>query len=107
MIDPKYVEFTPGNVHIPNSYRYNRKEVVEFLDDAKPKHPSCLPLQKRSRRSLLREWAAHKAAYLLDFKRERTASVDLNYPQRWWVKVIYFVCGEVALALENVSEIFI
>lgn len=39
MIDPKDVTFTTGNVHIPNSYRYSRKEVAAFLDDAKPKHP--------------------------------------------------------------------
>ena len=49
MIDPKDVTFTTGNVHIPNSYRYSREEVEDFVKDAKPKHPSCLPLQKRSR----------------------------------------------------------
>lgn len=107
MIDPKDVTFTTGNVHIPNSYRYSRKEVAAFLDDAKPKHPSCLPLQKRGRASLLREWAAHKLAYLVDFKRERVASVDLNYPQRWWVKLLYFFVGGFALVLENTSEVFI
>ena len=60
MIDPKDVTFTTDNVHIPNSYRYCRKEVEDFVKDAKPKHPSCQPLQKRSKGSLLREWAAHK-----------------------------------------------
>ena len=107
MIDPKDVTFTTGNVHIPNSYRYSRKEVAAFLADAKPKHPSCLPLQKRSRASLLREWAAHKLAYLVGFKRERTASVDLNYPQRWWVKVLYFVVGGFGLILERISKLFV
>lgn len=107
MIDPKDVTITTGNVNIPNSYRYSQKEVNDFLVDAKPKHPSCLPLQKRSKRSLLREWAAHKLAYLVGFQRARTASVDLNYPQRWWVKVLYFFVGGFALILENVSEIFV
>lgn len=83
MIDPKYVTFTTDNVHIPDSYRYSREEVEDFVKDAKPKHPSCLPLQKRSKGSLLREWAAHKLAYQCNFKPERTALVDLNYPQRW------------------------
>ena len=107
MIDPKYVTFTADNVHIPNSYRYSREEVEDFVKDAKPKHPSCLPLQKRSKRSLLREWAAHKLAYLVGFKRERTASVDLNYPQRWWVKVLYFVVGGFGLILERISKLFV
>ena len=107
MIDPKDVTFTTDNVHIPNSYRYCRKEVENFVKDAKPKHPSCQPLQKRSKRSLLREWAAHKLAYLVDFKRERTASVDLNYPQRWWVKVLYFVVGGFGLILERISKLFV
>ena len=107
MIDPRTVTFTTDNVHIPDSYRYRRQEVRTFLTEAKPKHPSCLPLQKRSMYSLLCEWATHKAAYLLDFKRDRTASVDLNYPQRWWVKLLYFVCGSVALLLEAISDIFV
>lgn len=107
MVDPKDVTFTTGNVNIPNSYRYRRQEVADFLDDAKPKHPSCLPLQKRSRGSLLREWAAHKAAYLLNFQRDRAASVDLNYPQRWWVKALYFVCGGIALLIERISDLFV
>lgn len=107
MIDPKYVTFTTDNVHIPDSYRYRREEVEDFVKDAKPKHPSCLPLQKRSKGSLLREWAAHKLAYLVGFKRERTASVDLNYPQRWWVKVLYFVVGGFGLILERISKLFV
>ena len=107
MIDPKYVTFTTDNVHIPNSYRYCREEVEDFVKDAKQKHPSCLPLQKRSTGSLLREWAAHKLAYLCNFKPERTASVDLNYPQRWWVKVLYFVVGGFGLILERISKLFV
>jgi hypothetical protein len=55
MIDPKDVTFTTDNAHIPNSYRYSREEVEDFVKDAKPKHPSCQPLQKRSKGSLLRE----------------------------------------------------
>lgn len=31
MIDPKDVTFTTGNVHIPNSYRYNRKAEASQL----------------------------------------------------------------------------
>lgn len=107
MIDPKYVTFTTDNVHIPDSYRYSREEVKDFVKDAKPKHPSCLPLQKRSTGSLLREWAAHKLAYLCNFKPERTASVDLNYPQRWWVKVLYFVVGGFGLILGRISKLFV
>ena len=107
MIDPKNVTFSAGNIHIPNSYQYKRGEVTDFLNAARPAHHDCLPLQKRGNGSLLREWATHKAAYLLDYKRERTASVDLNYPQRWWVKVLYFVCGSIALLTESVSEVFI
>ena len=107
MIDPVNVTFSADNIHIPNSYQYNRREVEGFIKAARPAHPDCLPLQKRGNGSLLREWATHKAAYLLDYKRERTASVDLNYPQRWWAKALYFVCGSFALAIEYTSEVFI
>lgn len=100
MIDLNDVTFTTGNVHIKDSYRYSREEVSDFLVDAKQKHPGCLPLQKRSKGSLLREWATHKAAWLLGYKRDHTASVDLNHPQRWWIKILYFICGSFVLILE-------
>lgn len=100
MIDPNDVTFTTGNVHIKYSYRYSREEVTDFLADAKQKHTGCLPLQKRSMGSLLREWATHKAAWFLGYRRDHSASVDLNYPQRWWVKVLYLICGSFALLWE-------
>ena len=47
--------------------------------------------------SLRREWAAHNLAYILGIRRDKSADTDLNYPQRWYVKLLYWVAGTVAL----------
>ena len=59
-------------------------------------HPSC-PLWQRSERSLRREWAAHNLAYAVGYRREKTSDCDLNFEQRWYVKLFYGVVGTVAL----------
>ena len=43
------------------------------------------------------EWAAHNMLYNLNIQRERTKDVDLDYPQKWYYKVGYGICGVVAL----------
>ena len=49
-----------------------------------------IPFNHRSKCSMIREWIAHNNAYTIGYKRERTGSVDLNFPQKWYVKVLYF-----------------
>ena len=102
MIDPDKILVSTYNVHIPDSWKCTKKEVKDYLDGARPQYPYCEPLQMRTTASMLREWAAHKAAYLVGFQRERTKDVDLNYPQRWWVRLLYFVVGGLALILAGV-----
>lgn len=107
MIDDSKVTVSTYNVHIQDCYQYSADEVRAWVEKNRHLYPNCEPLQLRSTNSLLREWAAHKAAWLLHFKRERAASVDLNYPQRWWVCALYLVCGSIALFYENATEVFL
>lgn len=51
----------------------------------------------RSERNLLREWATHKLLFGLNISRKRTESVDLNHPQTWYVRLAYFIVGNIAL----------
>lgn len=51
----------------------------------------------RSMASLRREWATHNLLYALGIKRERTADVDLNAGQKWYVRFAYFIVGSIAL----------
>lgn len=55
------------------------------------------PLNYRSNKSLIREWITHNNLYKLNLYRDRTASVDLNYPQKWYMKIAYFIFSIISL----------
>ena len=46
-------------------------------------------------KSLCREWACHNAAYSLGIRRGKTKDVDLDYPQKWYVRAAYWVIGSI------------
>lgn len=50
----------------------------------------------RSIDSLKREWAAHNAFYAMGIYRNRTALMDLNWPQLWFVRLGYAILGKIA-----------
>ena len=66
------------------------------LDRIRNLHPTC-HLWARSDSSLRREWAAHNWAYALGIKRDKSADVDLNFEQKWYSKLAYFLVGTIAL----------
>lgn len=66
------------------------------IDKIRNFHPTC-HLWVRSDKSIRREWAAHNWAYSLGIKRDKTADVDLNFEQKWYTKLFYFVAGSVAM----------
>lgn len=59
-------------------------------------HPSCR-LWHRSDANIKREWAAHVLAYNLGINPVKTESVDLEYEQKWWMSLAYFIVGNIAL----------
>lgn len=69
------------------------------LDRIRILHPTCR-LWHRSTGSLRREWCAHNFAYNLGIKRDKTKDCDLNYEQTWYVKLAYWIVG-------NISWLFI
>lgn len=66
------------------------------LDKIRNLHPSCR-LWFRSEGNIKREWAAHVLAYNLGIRRDKTESVDLEYEQKWWMSLAYFIVGNIAL----------
>ena len=82
-----------GNVHIKDSYKVKSKsEMKEILYAIQYMHPEC-DVFKRSYRSLIGEWRTHNRLYHLHYKQDRTGSVDLNYPLKWYIKLIYQILG--------------
>lgn len=85
-------KITTSNLHIEDSYLIEKRLFSRRLNSIKAIHPNS-DVWKRSMKSLEREWAVHNALYSLGIEKERTRSVDLNYPQKWYVKFAYAVAG--------------
>lgn len=89
-------------IHISNSYKVRKrkemKEILNELEESLYKHPNIdTPFNYRTKRGMIREWIAHNNAYKLKYKQDRTGSVDLEYPQKWQMKVLYFFIGMIRL----------
>lgn len=91
------VTMTTNNIHIKDSWKvvcpWDMTTVLEtmreYVYEAGIKMDN--PLNHRSNWSMRREWITHNNLYTLGYKPQRTGSVDLNYPQKWYVKVAYFI----------------
>lgn len=92
---PYYI--SDNNIHIYYSYKYTQDEFRTAIMHLRYMYPNNSVLCNRSDSSLMREWAAHTLLWKLNCYRSRTADVDLNYPQKWYVKLGYFLFGNFAL----------
>lgn len=96
---PVKYEISKGDLKILGSYAVSKVLFREVLQTIRAKYPDCEIWNLRSDSSLMREWATHNLAYALGYKRDRTADVDLNFHQKWFVKVAYTIVGSIALLL--------
>ena len=83
-------------VKLFDSYAVSKKTFTKELNSIRNLHPACL-LWNRSESSLRREWAAHNLAYALGINRDKTKDADLNFEQKWYEKLGYFIVGSIAL----------
>jgi len=86
-----------ANVHISDLSMMTRTEFLIALYGHEVTQEWAEVVKHRCDRSLLREWAAHKLLYCLHLWRSHTQSVDLNYPQKWYVRVAYLIVGSIGL----------
>lgn len=87
----KYI-ITNSNLHLIDSYKVSKKRFDGELNRIKAIHPNS-DVWKRSRCSMKLEWATHNGLYAIGIMRDHTKDVDINYPQKWYAKVGYAVCG--------------
>lgn len=88
-------KISKNNIHIKDSYKLHKKsEMLSIINEIRSRYSEdeCLPL-KRTNKSLLNEWAAHNLVYDLHMFRSHTKDVDLDYPQKWYFTVGYFIFG--------------
>ena len=93
IIDEHVCTVTSNNIHIKDSYDIKkRSEMKEILYAIQYKRPDC-NVFKRSYNSMISEWRTHNRLYRLGYKKDRTGSVDLNYPLKWYVELAYRILG--------------
>lgn len=86
------------NIHIKDSYKLSKKEFCSLIKEMRLKFVNPV-LQNRSDYSLKMEWACHTLAYYFNISRDRAKNVDLNYPLKWYEKVIYNIFGPISWLL--------
>lgn len=97
------IEVYQYDIHIKDSHivdiPFVMRDILEVLKKELKRSGVTMetPLDHRSMRSMINEWIAHNNAYKLNYKPERTGSVDLNYPQKWYVKIIYWLASRIVL----------
>lgn len=91
------ITITNNNIHITDSYKVKTRESMknilnilrEYLNDSNITMKT--PLDYRSNNSMIREWITHNNLYRLGLYQDRVKNIDLNYPQKWYVKILYAI----------------
>ena len=82
------------NISVDKSYKLAKKHQISEALDQILERPVMTRMREagytRSKRSMLREWAAHNGLYKLGYARERTGSVDMNEDETWLRRLGYF-----------------
>ena len=84
---------TSDNIHIEDSYKISKKAFDSVLNSIQAVYPDCLVFKNRKRNSMKLEWAVHNFLYSLGVLKARTGSVDINWPQKWYVNWAYNIAG--------------
>ena len=88
-------DVTSNNIRLKSSFEVSKDDFERELAAIREQHPDSL-VWNRSIDSLKREWAVHNAFHALGVFRSRTAHMDLNWPQPWFVRLGYAIIGRIA-----------
>ena len=89
-IGENYINITPGNIHIHDSYKVKTVEGMKFIIENIISADDSI-LKTRSRVSILREWKAHNVLYKLHIFRKSTAHTDIETHQGLFYKICYLL----------------
>ena len=83
-----------NNIHIKDSYKYHKRKQIDTILDAIFRIEDDSPVfANRERWSLASEWRVHTRLYKLGLWKSRTKDVDLNWPIKWYMVVLYNIFG--------------
>lgn len=80
--------------YVADISKYDYDNLLDYIYYEAPHH---VVTNNRSPLSLKLELAAHALLYNLHIARERTRDCDLNYPQAWYIRAGYAICGTIGL----------
>ena len=89
------ITVSSNNIHLNSSFKVPKEEFERELEALRERYPES-EVWNRSMESLKREWAAHNAFHALGVFRSRTAHMDLNWPQPWFIRLGYAIIGRIA-----------
>lgn len=96
MLDIK-VKVSDTCVHITDSYTVKKRRVMkDVIKDLKNTYDATV-LKERSTFGMINEWVGHNNLYTLGLWESRTKDVDLEYPQAWYYKIVWFLLGLIVL----------
>ena len=96
-VDPNEMTIyvTDNNIHIVNSYLIKKRSDMQLvLTYLRCMYHENKVLKHRSNESMLNEWCSHNLLYNLNIQRDRTADVDLDYPQKLVYKIAYWILAK-------------
>ena len=86
-----------NNIHVCNSiditHPWYMKALLISVRNSLIAHCSKMdtPFNHRSIDSMVREWVTHNNLYKLGITKNRTGESDINYPQKWYISIAYFI----------------
>ncbi len=89
MADLVQYSLTTTNLHIIDSYKIPGRDFYRVLKDISSQNPNAFLFKARCKLGMCTEWVTHNFLYKINFQRERTRDVDIDYPQKWYYKIAY------------------
>ena len=89
------IDVSTNNIHIECSCTVeNKSEMSTILTTLKVQVAQAQiqsPFDNRTIESMINEWVSHNNCYKLGIAPDRTKDCDLNYPQPWYMRFIYWL----------------
>jgi len=88
---PNYT-ISDADLCIYDSYKIKKKDFKPTLVAIQEREPNYA-VWKRGKNQMCLEWATHNALWHLHILRDRTGTVDLDYPQSFLERAAYAIVG--------------
>ena len=86
------VHASENNTSILDSYKVKRpSDMKSIIKKIRVASPENYAINRRNEFSMVNEWRAHNLLYTLGIEKRRTASVDLNIGQPWYINLAYTI----------------